>query len=340
MKHTFLDFVKLQLFEKLPPVVKTDLKGKTVVVTGANVGIGFEAAKHFARMDPGKLIIACRSKQKGEQALNEIRRETGCETAELRIVDLASFASVKSFVKTFEDNNDRLDILVENAAIVPGKQPEFTQDGWETTAQTNNLSTSLLALLLLPRMIDTAKKYNTTPRLVVVASSVHYWTQFDESLVNSPNFFRSFAHKDVFSGSLGERYLDTKLLNVFFARALNDRLKRSPIIVDSVCPGYCYSSLRKDFSGLQAWIDRLMEICLARTTEQGSRQLVWAAVGGTGNEDELRGAFIASTEVTEPSDFVISEKGQHAQDKIWDDLIVELTKVDPEVQNIVQKYLA
>jgi len=62
----------------------------------------------------------------------EIREETGCETAELRILDLADFSSVKSFVKTFDDADDRLDILVENAAIVTGKEPEFTQHGWET----------------------------------------------------------------------------------------------------------------------------------------------------------------------------------------------------------------
>ena len=55
-------FIKLQLFEKLPPVVTTNLKGKTVVVTGAIIEIGFETAKHFARMDPGKLIIVCRSR--------------------------------------------------------------------------------------------------------------------------------------------------------------------------------------------------------------------------------------------------------------------------------------
>ena len=54
----------------VPPVAKADLKDKTVIVTGANVGLGFEAAKHFARMNPGKLILACRNKEKGEAAVN------------------------------------------------------------------------------------------------------------------------------------------------------------------------------------------------------------------------------------------------------------------------------
>lgn len=52
-----------------PSVTHVDLSGKTVIVLGANVGLGFEAAKHFARMNPGKLILACRSQEKGEAAL-------------------------------------------------------------------------------------------------------------------------------------------------------------------------------------------------------------------------------------------------------------------------------
>ncbi|KAF8350273.1 hypothetical protein F5887DRAFT_423188 [Amanita rubescens] len=54
---------------QFPPVVTADLERKTVVVTGANTGLGFEASKHFARMNPGKLILACRSQQRGEAAL-------------------------------------------------------------------------------------------------------------------------------------------------------------------------------------------------------------------------------------------------------------------------------
>jgi len=72
MKFTTFDFIRGQLGETVPPVAKADLKGKTVVVTGANIGIGFETAKHFARMSPAKLIIACRSKSKGEEALKSM----------------------------------------------------------------------------------------------------------------------------------------------------------------------------------------------------------------------------------------------------------------------------
>ena len=68
VKRTLLGFVRDQ-WAPVPPVQTADLAGKTVVVTGANTGLGFETAKHFARMNPAKLILACRSQQRGEAAL-------------------------------------------------------------------------------------------------------------------------------------------------------------------------------------------------------------------------------------------------------------------------------
>ena len=107
------------------------------------------------------------------------------------------------------------------------------------------------------------------------------------------------------------------MLNVFFARGLSERLHDKPLIVNSVNPGFCYSTLRRNITGLGAWFFWLMELALARTSEQGSRQLIWACIGGKDNIDRLRGAYISSMQIQEPSDLVVNEEGKRIQTRLW-----------------------
>ena len=107
------------------------------------------------------------------------------------------------------------------------------------------------------------------------------------------------------------------MLNVFFARGLSERLRDKLVIVNTVNPGFCHSELTRHATGLQAGAIRLVKKFLARTTEEGGRQLVWACIGGKDNIDQLRGAYISSMRVQEPSDFVVGETGKRAQTKLW-----------------------
>ena len=107
------------------------------------------------------------------------------------------------------------------------------------------------------------------------------------------------------------------MLNVFFARGLSERLRDKPLIVNAVDPGLCHSDLSRNLTGMRAWSLWLWKTLLARTTEQGSRQLVWACIGGKDNIEQLRGAVISSMQVQESSDFVVSEEGKRAQTKLW-----------------------
>ncbi|KAJ7466914.1 hypothetical protein FB451DRAFT_1259505 [Mycena latifolia] len=340
MKLTVWEFLKGQ-FAKLPPVAKADLTGKTVIVLGANTGLGFEAAKHFARMGAGRLILACRSQSKGQAALEKLKAETGSQGAELWLVDLADFASVKSFADKFEQDGGRLDILVENAGVSSSTYTP-TKDGYETALQVNCLSTPLVAFLLLPHMMRTARTYNTVPRLVVVASEVHYWSTIPKSVSEGGDILATFGSAAYCTPSeMRTRYLLTKLLNVLFVRALNARLEPgAPLIISAINPGFCVSELGRDEARILVFISNIMRSLLAFTTEEGSRQLVWAAVGRPENPEELRGGYTNQCKVVEPSDFVISPEGQKAQDRIWDELVATLGKVDPRVLQTVEKYLS
>ena len=143
---TLLKFVSDQLW-KVHPVVHVDLTGKTVVVVGANVGLGFEAAKYFAKMNPKRLVLACRSQEKGQAAVQGKRepklngvpsilisslaiQATGFKNAELALVDLSKFASVSAFADAFIRDGSQIDILMYNAAV---GFPYYvsTVDGWE-----------------------------------------------------------------------------------------------------------------------------------------------------------------------------------------------------------------
>ncbi|TFK25100.1 NAD(P)-binding protein [Coprinopsis marcescibilis] len=378
-KWSFARFASTQL-ASVPEVdgFKVDLSEKTVVVVGANAGLGFEASKHLARMNPHKLILACRNQERAEGALAKIKEETGYQGAEIQIVDLANFDSVKKFSDKITNEEQRLDILVENAGILPSANFTLTEDGWEPGLQINHLSTSLLGLLLLPKLIRTAEEFNIQTRMIVVSSEVHMVSQFDKELWEGENPLQTLNRRvldiqqcvvrqtlpNILSTpslhrAVEKRYCDTKLLNLLFIRALNERIAKTiPVVVACVNPGFCYSELRKPehfATGLSSWINWAREKVFARTAEEGSRQLVYAAVGGRdqakepNNEDvtameapsvdDLRGAYISDMTIAEPSDYVVSTEGHNVQQSFWVDLIKELAAVEPMVQDIVNQYL-
>ncbi|PFH48620.1 hypothetical protein AMATHDRAFT_42142 [Amanita thiersii Skay4041] len=336
-RKTLLDFFHAQL-SSVPPLVTKDLTGRTVIVIGANTGLGFEASKHFARMNPGRLILGCRNQVKGEQAISSIKRETGYERAELWLIDLLEFSSVKEFADKFERDGGRLDYLVLNAAIIPFEGRKETKDGWEHTLQVNCLSPSLLALRLLPHLVQTASEHSTVPRLVLVSSEAHFRTSFKDMVVNSNQPLQMLSNEKYCTSKIMRyRYSGSKLINVFFIRALNAHLKNRSVTINTVNPGYCYSEIRRGMTGIAAIFDWVFERLLAFKTEEGSRQLVWAALGES--DQELSGAYISKSAVVEPSDFVIGEEGKKLQEQLWRETVSILVRVDSKVVGIAEQSL-
>ncbi|KAG2056642.1 short-chain dehydrogenase [Suillus hirtellus] len=346
MKKSVLGFV-IDQWSVVPPVETADLSGKTVLVVGANVGIGLEASKHFARMRPARLIIACRNEAKGKVALAEIERETKYNGCELWIVDLANFASVTAFADKFEKDGGNLHILVMNAGIV---QPDYhlTTDGWESVLQVNHLATSLLSLLLIPRLIAAGKKSLTPSRIVIVSSGFHYWiTPAQEVKASSKPLEMLSSQEWCIPEHMQSRYHESKLhpvLNVLFVRALTDRLQSvTPLSAVAVNPGFCHSQLLRVWSeGTFSFFKIALAIkkrLLAWTAEQGSRQLIFAAVGGRDNEETMKGGYVNLGRIEEVADFVLSDEGHKMQDTFWNETINILGRVSDKIAPIVQDYL-
>ncbi|KAI0081318.1 NAD(P)-binding protein [Panus rudis PR-1116 ss-1] len=325
---------------QIPPVVTADLSGKTVLVTGANVGLGLETAKHFARMNPEKLVITCRSEEKGTNAIAEIQRETGFTRIQSRVLELSNFQQVVSFASQFKKENPVLHILVANAGVAMTKW-ERTPDNWETDLQVNHLSTALLALLLLPCLSQAARDSSSPSRLVVVSSGIHTQVSFSEDQFPSNIITRLNDQSLTDTAGFESRYGHTKLLNVLFTRALAERLvPTSGIVANTVNPGFCATQLMRHVED-KSLADQYSS--LLRSPEEGSRALIFAAIArsNAGKEDiqQFQGAYISDVaQIASPSDWVLSEEGHRAQEKIWHETIEILSNVSTDIGEIVKKY--
>ncbi|KPM43955.1 hypothetical protein AK830_g2607 [Neonectria ditissima] len=165
----FLSFVRAQ-YTALPlPQPPANIADGTYVVTGANTGLGFECTKHLFQMGAGRIILAVRSRGKGDAALATIRTETGRhEAGEVWELDLMSLDSVEKFAKKLE-TLDRLDALISNAGAVMAQFQVV--EGIEVSLLVNVVSTMLLTFRALPKLQESAKKFGIQPRLVIVTSN-------------------------------------------------------------------------------------------------------------------------------------------------------------------------
>jgi retinol dehydrogenase-12 len=296
--------------------------GQIIIVTGANIGLGFEAAKHIVSLNAAKVILAVRSAEKGEVAKHEIETETGkTGVVEVWSLDLQSFESVKAFAARAAEL-PRLDVLLENAGI--STMTWTVSEGHESTITTNVISTFLLSLLLLPKLKESSQKYNITPRIVIVSSDVHFWTTLPERNDASGSIFGTLADQNKYR--VIDRYNVSKVLEVFTVRQIvEDEAKPGyPIIINAVNPGLCHSGLMREVGGI-GYVFKL--ILGARTTEVGARTLVSAALMG----EESHGKYLSDCMIKAPSPFVTSAEGQETQKRVWKELKEILEGIQPGI---------
>lgn len=155
-----------------PPMPRTRFDGKTIIVTGSNVGLGLEAARHFARLGAARVILAVRDLDKGEAAKRSIDQTLSRSPSPIAVwkLDLSSYDSVQEFAERVYKELDRVDVVCENAGIATGIFRLAERD--ESTITVNVVSTFLLAFLLLPKLKETAQRFNTLPTLTITSSEV------------------------------------------------------------------------------------------------------------------------------------------------------------------------
>jgi len=298
--------------------------GETVIVTGSNVGLGKEAARHITRLGASKVILACRNTTGGEEAKQDIISTTKVDPTIIEVwqLDLSSYDSVKDFANR-ASALPRVDVLLENAGIATD---DFRLvSGHESTITVNVVSTFLLALLMLPKLKETSQQYNVQPRLVIVSSEVHGYTNLPER--EAANTFDELSNQS--TADMGQRYPTSKLLEVLVVREIAPKLNGSGVVLNMLNPGLCHSSLSRNTVGLKGIIFWLMKATLARSTEVGSRTLV----AGAAADEKSHGEYMHDAKVDDEalSPFVKSEDGTKASQKVWAELKEILEKIEPGV---------
>lgn len=255
--------------------------GKVVLLTGATSGLGFEAAIKILNLGADCLIIGSRNLERGHQAKLDIEKATGRPNmVKVWQLEMNSFRSVQTFADRVNSELGRLDIALLNAGVW-NRAYNKSDEGWEETLQVNTLSTSMLALLLIPKLRKSASI--TNPAHLSVVSSQQFVRVKAESLQTDGPLLPYLNDTAMFKGP--KQYGISKLL-LEFAMKMIASLSRMedgshPLIVNTVSPGLCVSALGRQYN---SWYEKCLKWVMyklfARTTEQGSRSLVSATIQG------------------------------------------------------------
>ncbi len=270
------------------------MQGKTVLVTGANQGIGKATALALAQKG-ARVVLVSRSRDKGLAALADIQAASGATDLELLVADLSSLAQVRRLAAEFKARHDRLDVLVNNAGVlVPTRR--VTADGFEETFAVNHLAAFLLTKELLDVLHAAAPA-----RIVNVSSSAHrgarmQWgdLQFDRHRYNQ---WRAYGQ--------------SKLANVLFTYELARRLDPSKVTANALHPGVIATGFGQTYGGAMSMLIRMAHPFFA-SPESGARTSAYLA--SSPEVERVTGKYFARCKET-PSSTVSYDEA--SQKKLW-----------------------
>jgi len=256
------------------------IKGKTVVVTGANSGIGFETSIALAKMG-AKVIMIARDPKLGQEALNQVKEKSSNKEVELLLCDFSSLANVRKLAEEIIKKCSKLDVLVNNAGKTFGTRG-LTADGFEWTFGVNHLASFLLTNLLLPLL-----KKSAPSRIVNTASVAHTFGHI--------NFEDIMAEKKY---SEMTAYSQSKLANVLFSSALSKKLAGTNVTSNSLHPGVVgtrFAVAGGTFSKIfYTWFKFLM-----KTPAEGAKTTIYLA--SSPEVEGVTGKYFSNCKAVTPS---------------------------------------
>ncbi|XP_051969284.1 retinol dehydrogenase 12-like isoform X1 [Xyrauchen texanus] len=235
------------------------LDDKTVIITGANTGIGKETARDLAKRG-ARVIMACRDLEKAEEARKELMEDSGNQNIVINKLDLSDTKSIRAFAELINKEEKKVNILINNAGIMMCPFSK-TADGFEMQFGVNHLGHFLLTYLLL----DILKK-SAPARIINVASVAHTWGSICLDDINSE---KSYSPR--------RAYGQSKLANILCTHSLAKRLQGTGVTVYSLHPGVVQSEL---FRNLSKPVQIAVKVFrpFTKTTVQGAQTTIYCAV--------------------------------------------------------------
>ncbi|XP_014256390.1 retinol dehydrogenase 14 [Cimex lectularius] len=284
--------------------------GKTVIVTGANGGIGYETTLDLAKRG-ARVIMACRNLEVAVVARDEIARKAKNQNIVVRKLDLSSLKSVREFAEEINKTEERLDVLIHNAGMANTFSKHVTDEGLEVTMATNQYGPFLLTHLL----IDLLKKSKPS-RIIVVASELYRLASVNLENPNPVNSLPAYL------------YYVSKYANIWFTLELARRLEGTGVSANCLHPGMIDSGIWRNVPFPLNLPIKLIAKLFFKNPEQGAQTSVHLAVSD--EVDGMNGKYFMDCREHNLSS---GAKDMEKAKKYWEicEELVQLKPTDPRI---------
>jgi NAD(P)-dependent dehydrogenase (short-subunit alcohol dehydrogenase family) len=267
--------------DPLTRLPKDAMKDKIVLITGANAGIGKETARQLALLGATKVILACRSPKRGQEAMGDLRQQLlpTQKISQFLVLkcDLGDFSSVREAVDFLKgrqlEDIPKIDVLILNAGVMMNDQV-MTKDNLETMMQANLLGHYLLTRLLIEKGLLKPNK-KSPPRILHLTSSTHQIAVLSHGSMDLDDMFCNDG-KRIYS--LFGQYAHSKLGNILFAKELARRYK-DKIVSLAVHPGIVRTEVTRNMPSWLKFPDQVFGMLIAQM-QKTAAQGAWCTVNG------------------------------------------------------------
>lgn len=272
------------------------MNDKIVLVSGANSGIGYIAAREIAGMG-AKVILLCRNQAKGQQAVEDILKAHPSADLDLQLCDLSSKASIREAGMSIRAKYDHIDVLLNNAGGIFGSRKESV-DGLEMTFGLDHMGYFLLTHYLLDLVAASDMK-----RIVNVASGAHkflkeiHWDDLQSE--------KKYSEIDV--------YAQAKTFNILFTRELAERVLDLDITVNNLHPGMVKTNFGAESSAFMKFMMIFFNL-MAISPEKGAETSIYLATSNDPEVTQSTGKYFDKKKAVEPSSLATDPQSQK---RLW-----------------------